>query len=66
MKCEFLDGCAFFNKHKEALGSAYDGFVRKYCDGPKMDDCKRRQYRITNGKPPSEDMLPNGTTYRPI
>jgi hypothetical protein len=63
--CDFLNGCAFFNKYKEQLGSAYDGFVAMYCKGPKLENCKRRQYRIANGEPAADDMLPNGATYKP-
>ena len=63
--CQFLSACAFFNKYKESLGSAYDGFVALYCKGPKLEQCKRRQYRIENGLPPDDDMLPNGTKYIP-
>jgi hypothetical protein len=63
--CEFLSGCAFFNKYKEPLGAAYDGFVALYCNGPKLEVCKRRQYRIEKGEPPAEDMLPNGAKYVP-
>jgi hypothetical protein len=61
--CEFLAGCAFFNKYKESLGTAYDGFVNMYCKGPKLESCHRRIYRIEEGGPPSDDMLPNGATY---
>ena len=64
--CEFLSGCAFFNKYKEALGSAYDGFVALYCSGPKLEACHRRIYRLAEGKPPADDILPNGTRYVPM
>ncbi len=63
--CEFLGGCAFFNKYKEPLGAAYDGFVALYCKGQKMEDCQRRAYRLEKGEPPADDMLPNGATYMP-
>lgn len=65
MECEFLQGCAFFNKYKEILGPAYDGFVIIYCKGKKMEECKRRQYRIEHGTPPFDEMLPSGATYHP-
>jgi hypothetical protein len=64
--CEFLEGCAFFNKYKESLGPAYDGFVSLYCRGPKLEDCRRRQYRLEKGEPPSEEILPNGAMYTPM
>ena len=63
--CEFLAGCAFFNKYKDTLGPAYDGFVALYCKGPKLEECKRRIYRISEGEPPAEEMLPNGMNYVP-
>jgi len=63
--CEFLDGCAFFNKYKEILGVAYNGFISMYCNGPKMEKCHRRSYRIEKGQPPADDMLPNGAQYIP-
>lgn len=66
VSCEFLSGCAFFNKYKESLGAAYDGFVAMYCNGKKLEECKRRQYRITNDRPPADDMLPNGAIYKPL
>jgi len=64
--CEFLNGCAFFNKYKDTLGAAYDGFVALYCHGPRLEDCKRRIFRINKGEPPAEDMLPNGMKYVPM
>ena len=65
VSCEFLGGCAFFNKFKESLGAAYDGFVTMYCKGPRLESCHRRVYRLQNGKPPADDMLPNGAKYVP-
>lgn len=63
--CQFLEGCAFFLKYKERLGGAYDGFVSRYCKGPKLEECKRRQFRLEKGAPPAEDMLPNGAIFVP-
>lgn len=65
MECEFLQNCAFFNKYKEKLGAAYNGFVIIYCKGNKMEECKRRQYRIEHGKPPHDEMLPSGADFSP-
>jgi hypothetical protein len=65
MECEYLEGCAFFNKYKESLGPAYDSFVIIYCRGSKLEECRRRQYRLEHGKPPAEDMLPSGATFHP-
>ena len=61
--CQFLDKCAFFRKYKQHLGGAYHGFVSMYCRGPKLEECKRRQFRLEKGVPPSDEMLPNGKTF---
>jgi hypothetical protein len=63
--CQFLDKCAFFIQYKDLLGSAYDGFVRMYCKGPRLEKCKRRQFRLEKGVPPAQDMLPNGAKFVP-
>jgi hypothetical protein len=35
---------------------------RPYCRGPKMGQCKRREYKLTNGTPPAADVMPDGNT----
>ena len=59
-KCELLETCGFFKKHQATKNSACKGFIRIYCEGEKMDECVRKQYRKEHGKPPDDDMMPNG------
>jgi len=63
--CQFLENCAFFIQYKHLIGSAYEGFVRMYCKGPRLEQCKRRQFRLEKGVPPAQDMLPNGAQFVP-
>ncbi len=64
MECELLANCGFFRKHQASKELACRGFVQQYCKGPKMDECKRKEYRNKNGTAPSDDMLPNGLTLK--
>jgi hypothetical protein len=59
-ECELLGNCGFFKKHSEAKSLACQGFIKNYCKGEKMDECKRKKYRQEHGSPPHEDMMPNG------
>lgn len=59
-ECELLDRCGFFRKHQGSLDLACRGFIKSYCKGPLMDDCKRKAYRQEHGTPPDDDMLPTG------
>ncbi len=59
-ECELLETCGFFSKYKDSKDLACRGFLTQYCTGPKMDLCKRREYRMQNGRAPSDDMMPNG------
>ena len=58
--CENLTTCSFFAKYGDSHAMACKGFVSKYCRGPLMMACKRREYRAVHGKPAPEDMLPSG------
>ena len=60
MDCDLLDKCGFFLKYRETLNLACRGFIKTYCKGPKMDECKRKEYRLQHGQPPEDDMLPSG------
>lgn len=60
-KCELLDKCGFFKKYSETKDLACRGFIRLYCNGPKMNECKRKEYRKQHGVPPDDAMMPNGT-----
>ena len=59
-ECEILNQCGFFKKYQAVKDLACRGFIRLYCRGPKMDQCKRKQYRAEHGVPPSDDMMPSG------
>jgi len=60
MECELLPKCGFFKKYAGSKDSLIKGFINSYCKGPNMEECKRKQYRQQHGKPPSDDMMPNG------
>ncbi|WP_457572285.1 hypothetical protein [Desulfovulcanus sp.] len=59
-ECELLATCGFFKKYQKTKDLACKGFMRQYCMGPKKDQCKRKEYRLKHGKPPSDDMMPSG------
>ena len=69
MQCELLEKCSFFIKYRDTLNLACRGFIKTYCEGDKMDECKRKEYRLKHGQPPHEDMMPSGQMvpdeYRP-
>lgn len=58
--CELLEKCGYFIKYKGTSDVACRGFIALYCKGPKINDCKRKQFRQQYGKPPEDNMLPNG------
>jgi hypothetical protein len=59
-ECELLDTCGFFIKYQNTLNLACKGFIKSYCKGDLMDECKRKEYRMEHGAPPEDDMLPTG------
>lgn len=59
-ECELLDRCGFFKKYQGTKELACKGFINQYCKGPKMDQCKRKEYSEKHGVLPSDDMLPSG------
>ena len=60
MECDLLEMCGFFKKYEKTDELACKGFIRQYCKGDKMKECKRKEHRRTTGTPPPDDMLPNG------
>lgn len=62
--CEFLVKCGFVKKYGHEL--ACKGFVHMYCQGEKQNVCKRKEFRLKNGRIPSDDMLPSGTMINKI
>lgn len=59
-ECELLQTCGFFRKYGESLEMACRGFIKSYCRGDLMDECKRKEYRRQHGVPPEDNMLPTG------
>ncbi len=60
VECELLDTCSFFQKYNETLNLACRGFIKTYCKGDRLDECKRKEYRNQHGQSPVADMLPSG------
>lgn len=58
--CDLLETCGFFQKYQDTLNLACRGFIKTYCNGPGMADCKRKEFRLQHGQPPVDDMLPTG------
>jgi hypothetical protein len=63
-ECELLSTCGFFRKYNETRDLECEGFIRLYCKGPKMAQCKRKAYLEEHGTPPSDDMLPSGYLFK--
>ncbi len=59
-QCDLLVVCGFFKKYQDAKDLACKGFIRSYCKGPKMDECKRKEFRKQHGYPPPDEMMPTG------
>jgi hypothetical protein len=60
LECESLERCGFFKKYQDTDELACKGFINMYCRGPQRPECKRMEYRLQHGTPPSDDMLPSG------
>jgi hypothetical protein len=58
--CENLKTCGFFRKYFHVNKTACRNFIKTYCRGEMQDECERKAYRIANGGPPDDDMMPNG------
>ncbi|MEW6517733.1 MAG: hypothetical protein AB1439_12615 [candidate division FCPU426 bacterium] len=63
-ECELLSKCGFFRKYQNTRELACQGFILQYCRGPKMNDCKRKEYRKQHNAPPVDDMLPTGDIFK--
>jgi hypothetical protein len=59
-ECELLSKCGFFAKYQGSKELACKGFILRYCKGPLMHECKRKEHREQYGTPPPDDMMPNG------
>jgi hypothetical protein len=62
--CELLEKCGFFMKYQKSKELECRGFINQYCNGPKQNECKRKEYRYKNGVPPSDEMMPTGQMLR--
>jgi len=58
--CVKYENCGFFKKYQKTSNYACKGFITMYCQGPKQDQCKRKEHSITTGTPPPDNMMPNG------
>jgi hypothetical protein len=58
--CELLEKCGYFSKYQNSKKTLCQGWIRQYCMGPKMDQCKRKIYRSEHNAPPPDDMMPSG------
>jgi hypothetical protein len=58
--CDLLATCGFFKKYQASNDLACKGFISQYCKGPKMNECKRKQYRTEHGRAPVDEMMPTG------
>lgn len=64
-ECELLANCGFFKAHQASNDLACKGFIKQYCRGPLMNQCKRKEYRQKNGVAPADNMMPNGALLTP-
>lgn len=60
LKCEHFEMCGFLKKYKSLNEIGCRGYIRMYCEGIKLEHCRRKQHFSLHGGPPPDDMLPNG------
>lgn len=58
--CCNLKTCGFVKKYEGSKNLAVKGFISMYCQSSKQKDCKRKEYKEKYGKPPVDEMMPNG------
>ena len=63
-ECYLLEKCGFFAQYASSKRIDCDSLINSYCRGPKMNTCKRLQYRNVYGVPPSDNMMPDGTMIK--
>ena len=64
MECYLLEKCGFFNKYNCSGEINCQEFIKNYCKGENVNNCKRIQYRNHYGITPSDDMMPSGEMMR--
>jgi hypothetical protein len=58
--CEMLAECGFFSRYGAACEQACQVLIRWYCKGPRMSECKRKEYAQVHGTQPPDEMMPDG------
>lgn len=58
--CPNLSNCGFMKKYCDAKSLVCQGFITMYCKGEKQAQCQRKQYKLTHGAPPPDNMMPSG------
>lgn len=59
-KCKYLDKCRFYNRFKSSFDSNCRIYVAKYCLGCGEQNCKRLEYRKSNGESAIDIYTPEG------
>jgi hypothetical protein len=59
-QCDLLMNCGFFKKYGKTKKLECSNFLKEYCGGFKMNKCRRKQFCEKYGRPPSDDMRPDG------
>ena len=60
-ECPSLPECGFMRKWGQKKDLACQGFIARYCKGALQTTCKRKEFKMQNNRPPSDNMMPNGT-----
>ena len=61
-KCEFIDKCGFFLNYQGNSDFARNGWIKLFCENLEWsEECERKKYRESTGKPPADNMAPNGS-----
>ncbi|MBN2742994.1 hypothetical protein LX69_02170 [Breznakibacter xylanolyticus] len=58
--CKHLNVCKFYNKYKNALDANCRIYIAKYCHGCGELNCKRLEFRISNGYSAVDNYTPEG------
>jgi hypothetical protein len=59
-RCEMRGNCGFMRQYDDRLRELTHFYGVLYCTGMKMRECKRLEYQLLHGVPPSDGMMPNG------
>jgi len=58
--CDMIEKCGFLIRYSPTNELACKGFINRYCKGNLKNECKRKAYKLANGTPPPDNMLPTG------